>query len=54
MRAIFDVGDLATNNRDDNGLNQLFQDGVHVMTYQSDEELSQKVRYYLKHGNLRQ
>ena len=39
---------LLTNDLSDNGQCELFQDGVHLVTYQSDEELIDKARFYLK------
>ena len=40
---------LLTNNLADNGQAELFQDGLHLATYQSDEELLDKGRFYLRH-----
>ncbi len=45
---------LVTNDLSENGLDELFQDGVHLATYQSDEELLAKVARYLKHNEVRE
>ena len=45
---------LITNDLSDNGLSQLFQDGVHLATYSCDEELFDKIAYYLKHDEVRE
>jgi GT2 family glycosyltransferase/2-polyprenyl-3-methyl-5-hydroxy-6-metoxy-1,4-benzoquinol methylase/tetratricopeptide (TPR) repeat protein len=45
---------LITNDLSENGLDELFQDGVHLATYRSDEELFSKVTRYLKHHGVRE
>ncbi|MBX3436539.1 MAG: glycosyltransferase [Planctomycetaceae bacterium] len=45
---------LVTNDLAERGLAELFQDGVHLATYQSDEELFDKISYYLTHQAARE
>ncbi|MFQ5730916.1 MAG: glycosyltransferase [Planctomycetaceae bacterium] len=45
---------LVTNNLADNGQADLFQDGVHLAAYRSDEELLDKVAWYLAHEDARE
>ncbi len=40
---------LLTNNIDDNGQGQLFEDGKHLITYTNEKELVEKIDYFLKH-----
>lgn len=44
---------LVTNDLPDNGLVDLFQDGEHFVTYRQDDELLQRVSYYLTHAEER-
>jgi GT2 family glycosyltransferase/tetratricopeptide (TPR) repeat protein/2-polyprenyl-3-methyl-5-hydroxy-6-metoxy-1,4-benzoquinol methylase len=44
---------LITNNLEENGQGDLFQESKHLVTYSSDEELLDKVRYYLKNEAVR-
>lgn len=43
---------LMTNDLSENGQDELFEDGVHLATYRDEEELLDKVRYYLKHDDV--
>jgi hypothetical protein len=45
---------LVTNDLRDNGQAELFQDGVHLATYREPEELLDKLRFYLRHGAVRE
>jgi hypothetical protein len=45
---------LVTNDLADNGQSELFQDAKHLITYSSDEELLDKIRFYLKNGAARE
>lgn len=45
---------LMTNELRDNGLQELFQDGVHLATYSGPEELLDKIDYYLRHDEARE
>lgn len=45
---------LMTNDLTENGLAELFQDGVHLATYQTADDLLDKVKYYLKHDDIRE
>jgi tetratricopeptide (TPR) repeat protein len=45
---------LITDALDGNGLNELFRHGVHIATYNTAEELLQKVRHYLDHEDERE
>jgi len=45
---------LITNDLKENGQADLFQDGVHLATYQDADELIDKVDYYLKHDWVRE
>ncbi|MGE0605923.1 MAG: glycosyltransferase [Pirellulales bacterium] len=45
---------LLTNNLSDNGQDELFRDGTHLATYRDSEELLDKVRYYLRHPEIRE
>ena len=44
---------LVTNDLSENGLAELFQDGVHLATYREPEELLDKVRFYLRNDIAR-
>jgi FkbM family methyltransferase len=45
---------LVTDDLRDNGQEELFHDGVHLATYREAGELLDKVRYYLKHEDVRE
>lgn len=45
---------LVTNDLSANGQDELFKDGVHLVTYRDADELLDKVRYYLKHEDVRE
>lgn len=45
---------LITNELDENGLSSLFQDELHLVTYQCKEELIQRIDFYLDHENERE
>lgn len=45
---------LVTDALEANGLDELFQDGTHLATYGSDEELLDKLKYFIKHDESRQ
>lgn len=45
---------LLTNDLSTNGQNELFRDGVHLATYTDAEELFDKIRFYLKHEEVRE
>jgi GT2 family glycosyltransferase/SAM-dependent methyltransferase len=45
---------LVTNDLSENGQAGLFQDGKHLVTYRGDEELLDKIRFYLKHHASRE
>lgn len=45
---------LITDALDDNSLDELLQDGIHLATYRTAEELLDKVRYYLAHDEVRE
>jgi len=45
---------LITNDLTENGQDELFRDGVHFATYRIGEELLDKLRYYLRHNELRE
>jgi glycosyltransferase involved in cell wall biosynthesis/2-polyprenyl-3-methyl-5-hydroxy-6-metoxy-1,4-benzoquinol methylase len=45
---------LLTNDLSNNGQDELFRDGVHLATYNSTEELLDKVSYYLLHETVRE
>jgi glycosyltransferase involved in cell wall biosynthesis len=45
---------LVTNDLTDNGLEELFQDGVHAVMYREPHELVDKIRYYLAHEEERE
>ncbi|REK21699.1 MAG: glycosyltransferase, partial [Planctomycetota bacterium] len=45
---------LVTNALGDNGQAELFTDGRELATYSSDDELLDKLRYYLQHDQLRE
>ncbi len=42
---------LLTNNLAHNGMEHLFRDGVHLVTYDNSEGLFEQLRFYLKHEN---
>jgi GT2 family glycosyltransferase/tetratricopeptide (TPR) repeat protein/2-polyprenyl-3-methyl-5-hydroxy-6-metoxy-1,4-benzoquinol methylase len=44
---------LVTNDLKENGLAELFQEGVHLATYQGPEELLEKLDYYLRREEVR-
>jgi ADP-heptose:LPS heptosyltransferase/2-polyprenyl-3-methyl-5-hydroxy-6-metoxy-1,4-benzoquinol methylase/glycosyltransferase involved in cell wall biosynthesis len=44
---------LITDRLYDNGLEELFEDGKHLVTFETEEELVQKIRYYLCHDDER-
>lgn len=45
---------LITNELDGNGQLEFFQDGVHLATYKDEEELIEKIRFYLEHDDIRE
>jgi 2-polyprenyl-3-methyl-5-hydroxy-6-metoxy-1,4-benzoquinol methylase len=45
---------LVTNDLNDNGQSELFQDGVHLATYKEPEELLEKLGYYLARDAVRE
>jgi glycosyltransferase involved in cell wall biosynthesis len=45
---------LITNDLSENGLDELFRDGEHLVTYRSAEELIEKVAYYVEHEEERE
>ncbi len=45
---------LLTNDLRDNGQAELFQDGVHLATYDAPEELLEKLAYYLERTEIRE
>jgi GT2 family glycosyltransferase/tetratricopeptide (TPR) repeat protein/2-polyprenyl-3-methyl-5-hydroxy-6-metoxy-1,4-benzoquinol methylase len=45
---------LVTNDLSENGQAELVRDGTHLATYRDDEELLDKLRYYLNHEPLRE
>lgn len=45
---------LVTNDLKENGQAELFQDGMHLATYQCAEELVDKMRFYLRHEAIRE
>ena len=45
---------LVTNDLAENGQAELFQDGVHLATYQDAEEMLEKIRHYLEHDDRRE
>lgn len=45
---------LLTNDLTDNGQAELFADGKHLATYRDGHELLDKLRYYLKHDDVRE
>ncbi|HEV3025606.1 MAG TPA: glycosyltransferase, partial [Pirellulales bacterium] len=45
---------VMTNDLTENGLPELFRDGVHLATYTSGEDLLEKLRYYLQREELRE
>ena len=45
---------LVTNALGENGLAELFQDGVHLVTYADADELRDKIRFYLSHETVRE
>lgn len=45
---------LITDKVNENGFEDIFQDGVHLVTYGSNQELVEKVRYYLKNDAERE
>lgn len=42
-------GSMLITDRIDNGLDELFKDGVHLVTYQDEDSLLEQVKYYLEH-----
>lgn len=45
---------LVTNDLAANGLSELFQPGIHLVTYQTEQELIDRVRYFLIHDEERE
>jgi SAM-dependent methyltransferase len=45
---------LVTNDLAENGQAELFEGGVHLATYAGAEELIDKIRYYLRHAEVRE
>ena len=45
---------LMTNNLTDNGLSELFKDGVHLATYREPEDLLDKLAFYLERESIRE
>ncbi len=45
---------LVTNDLAENGLAELFQDGVHLATYREPGEMLEVIRYYLDHADRRE
>ena len=45
---------LMTNDLGDNGLGELFQDGVHLATYRDHEDLLDKLAFYLEREAIRE
>ena len=45
---------LMTNDLDDNGLGELFRDGVHLATYRDHEDLLDKLAFYLEREAIRE
>ncbi|TWT43066.1 SPBc2 prophage-derived glycosyltransferase SunS [Thalassoglobus neptunius] len=45
---------LLTNSLRENGQDELFQEGVHFVTYAGEDELIDKAHYYLQHAEIRQ
>ena len=45
---------LVTNDLSDNGLAELFRDGVHLVTYREAEDLLDKLAFYLRRDSLRE
>ncbi len=45
---------LVTNDLSENGQAELFQDGVHLVTYREPGEMLEKMRYYLRHADPRE
>lgn len=45
---------VITNRLPDNGQDELFKDGQHLVTYDSDDELIDKVDFYLRHSDERE
>jgi hypothetical protein len=47
------AGAMLLTGRADNGLERLFEDGVHLVTFEGDAELMEKAAYYLAHDEER-
>jgi glycosyltransferase involved in cell wall biosynthesis len=47
------AGAMLITNRDADGLNELFQENIHLVCYESNDELISKIRYYLEHDEER-
>ena len=45
---------LITNEIEDNGQSEFFQDGIHFATYKEEAELIEKIRFYLEHEDERE
>lgn len=45
---------LITNDLADNGLRELFHDGVHLVTFQTPDELVERIHFYLDHPEARE
>ena len=48
------TNELTDGSLGDNGQGELFRDGVHLMTYRDGDELRDKMRYYIRHEDLRE
>lgn len=45
---------LLTNNLDENGQGELFEEGKHLVNYNGESDLIEKIKYYLEHENERE
>ncbi len=45
---------LITSRVENNGFNELFEDGKHLVTYKNKEELAERIEYFLSHGDERE
>ena len=45
---------LLTNNLDENGQGELFEEGKHLINYNGESDLIEKIKYYLEHENERE
>jgi spore maturation protein CgeB len=48
------AGALLVTDRIDNGMFDLFQDKIHLVTYRDPKELQEIIQYYLKHDEVRE